>query len=81
MTDLRMLPVPDGLDGVRLDVALSRLFGLSRTAAAGLIDDGAVTLDGSNPGRSDKVRGGSWLEISIPSRWTWPPPRPARWTA
>jgi 23S rRNA pseudouridine1911/1915/1917 synthase len=66
MTDPRMLPVPDGLDGLRLDVALSRLFGLSRTVAAGLIDDGAVTLDGASPGRSDKVRGGSWLEISIP---------------
>jgi 23S rRNA pseudouridine1911/1915/1917 synthase len=66
MTDVRMLPVPDGLDGLRLDVALSRLFGLSRTAAAGLIDDGAVTLDGASPGRSEKVRGGSWLEISIP---------------
>jgi 23S rRNA pseudouridine1911/1915/1917 synthase len=66
MTDVRMLPVPDGLDGLRLDVALSRLFGLSRTAAAGLIDDGAVILDGSSPGRSEKVRGGSWLEISIP---------------
>ena len=66
MTDVRMLPVPDGLDGLRLDVALSRLFGLSRSAAAGLIDDGAVTLDGASPGRSEKVRGGSWLEISIP---------------
>ncbi len=66
MTDVRMLPVPDGLDGLRLDVALSRLFGLSRSAAAGLIDDGAVTLDGSSPARSEKVRGGSLLEISIP---------------
>jgi 23S rRNA pseudouridine1911/1915/1917 synthase len=66
MADLRMLPVPDGLDGLRLDVALSRLFGLSRSAAAGLIDDGAVSLDGTTPGRSEKVRGGSWLEISIP---------------
>ena len=66
MTDVRMLPVPDGLDGLRLDVALSRLFGLSRSAAAGLIDDGAVTLDGGSPARSERVRGGSWLEVSIP---------------
>jgi 23S rRNA pseudouridine1911/1915/1917 synthase len=66
MTDVRMMPVPDGLDGLRLDVALSRLFGLSRSAAADLIDDGAVTLDGGSPARSERVRGGSWLEISIP---------------
>jgi 23S rRNA pseudouridine1911/1915/1917 synthase len=66
MAEPRVLPVPDGLDGLRLDVALSRLFGLSRSAAAGLIDDGAVTLDGGSPARSEKVRGGSWLEITIP---------------
>jgi len=61
-----MLPVPDGLDGLRLDVALSRLFGLSRTTAAALIDDGAVSLDGTSPARSERVRGGAWLEVSIP---------------
>jgi 23S rRNA pseudouridine1911/1915/1917 synthase len=66
MTDSRMMPVPEGLEGLRLDVAVSRMFGLSRTAAADLIDDGAVNLDGSSPARSDKVRGGSWLEITIP---------------
>jgi 23S rRNA pseudouridine1911/1915/1917 synthase len=66
MPDPRVLPVPDGLEGLRLDVAISRLFGLSRTAAADLIDDGAVSLDGGNPVRSDKVHGGSWLEITIP---------------
>ena len=29
----RALPVPDGLEGQRVDQALSRLFGLTRTAA------------------------------------------------
>jgi 23S rRNA pseudouridine1911/1915/1917 synthase len=62
----RLLPVPDGLDGLRLDVAVSRLFGLSRTAAADLVDDGAVVLNGTVPARSVKVRGGSLLEITIP---------------
>jgi 23S rRNA pseudouridine1911/1915/1917 synthase len=66
MAESRMMPVPDGLEGLRLDVAISRMFGLSRTAAADLIDDGAVTLNGSNPARSEKVKGGSWLEITIP---------------
>ncbi len=66
MADSRLLPVPDGLDGLRLDVAISRMFGLSRTAAANLIDDGAVSLDFRPPARSEKVRGGSMLEITIP---------------
>ena len=32
----RQLPVPDGLDGLRSDAALARLFGFSRTQAAAL---------------------------------------------
>ena len=66
MAESRLLPVPDGLAGLRLDVAISRMFGLSRTAAAGLIDEGAVTLDFRAPARSEKVRGGALLEITIP---------------
>jgi 23S rRNA pseudouridine1911/1915/1917 synthase len=62
----RLLPVPDGLDGLRLDVALARLFGLSRTAAADLVDAGEVQLDGRPAARSAKVHGGSWLEVTLP---------------
>ncbi|MCK9876034.1 RluA family pseudouridine synthase [Frankia sp. AgPm24] len=69
--DLRSLPVPDGLDGVRLDAAIARMFGLSRTAAATLVEDGQASLDGQIRGRSDRVRGGSWLEVCLPA-----PPRP-----
>ena len=42
----RALPVPDGLEGQRVDQALSRLFGLTRTAAAELADAGLVVVDG-----------------------------------
>jgi 23S rRNA pseudouridine1911/1915/1917 synthase len=65
--DPRSLPVPDGLDGLRLDVALSRLFGLTRTAAAALIAGAAVRLDGRPTGKGDKVRGGAWLEVELPA--------------
>ena len=40
------MPVPDGLDGLRLDAALSRIFGFSRATAATLVDTGGVTVDG-----------------------------------
>ena len=66
MTSSRLLPVPDGLDGLRLDVALARLFGFSRSAAAELIDGGGVELDGLFVARSTRVRGGSRLEVSLP---------------
>ena len=66
VTDSRLLPVPDGLDGLRLDVAISRLLGFSRTAAADLIDAGHVTVDGRTVARSAKVHGGALLEVSVP---------------
>jgi 23S rRNA pseudouridine1911/1915/1917 synthase len=62
----RALPVPEGLDGLRLDVAVSRLFGLSRTAAVGLLDIGAVSVDGKDARKSDRVNAGEWLEVSLP---------------
>jgi 23S rRNA pseudouridine1911/1915/1917 synthase len=66
MTDTRLLPVPEGLDGLRLDVAISRLFGFSRTTAAELIDAGNVSVDGSRQVRSSKVHAGSVLEVTMP---------------
>jgi 23S rRNA pseudouridine1911/1915/1917 synthase len=60
------MPVPEGLEGLRLDVALARLFGLSRTAAADLVDAGRVSLDGSPAARSTRVRGMAWLEVELP---------------
>jgi 23S rRNA pseudouridine1911/1915/1917 synthase len=64
--DRRSLPLPDGLVGMRLDLAISRLFGLSRTVAAGLVDSGDVLVDGVSRTRSEKVPAGSWLEVTLP---------------
>jgi 23S rRNA pseudouridine1911/1915/1917 synthase len=66
VSERRLVPVPDGLDGLRLDVALSRLFGFSRTTAAELIDSGRVSVDGVHQVRSTKVHGGSLLEVDMP---------------
>ena len=67
MTDHRALPVPEGLDGLRLDAALSRLFGLSRTAAAAVIDQGGARVDGRVRGKGDRVLAGAMLEVELPS--------------
>ncbi len=63
----RSLPVPDGLDGMRLDQAVSRLFGLSRTAAATLVEAGDAMVDGVPRPKSDKVAAGAWLEVTLPA--------------
>jgi 23S rRNA pseudouridine1911/1915/1917 synthase len=68
---VRRVPVPDGLDGERLDSALARMFGFSRAQAADLIGNGAVLLGGHPAGKSDRVPAGEWLEVTLPS-----PPAP-----
>jgi 23S rRNA pseudouridine1911/1915/1917 synthase len=65
--DVRSLPVPEGLEGMRVDAALARLFGFSRTVAATLVDEGAVRLDGREPSRSDRVAADTWLEVTMPA--------------
>ncbi len=67
MNGQRSLPVPDGLHGMRLDQAVSRLFGLSRTAAATLVESGDAMVDGVPRLKSEKVVAGSWLEVTLPS--------------
>ena len=62
----RQLPVPDGLDGERLDAALARLFGLSRARAAELIAAGQVLVGGAAAAKSDRVTAGDWLDVTLP---------------
>ncbi len=66
MTSRRSLPVPEGLDGLRLDAAISRLFGLSRTAAADLVSSGAASLDGVVSAKSERVTAGAVLDVDLP---------------
>jgi len=65
--------VPDGLEGQRVDQALTRLFGLSRAVAAELADADKVWVDGRVRGKGDRLSGGSWLEVELPP----PPGEPA----
>jgi 23S rRNA pseudouridine1911/1915/1917 synthase len=66
MAETRSLPVPDGLAGERVDAALARLLGLSRTRAAELAAAGHVTLDGRALGKSDRLVADGWLEVTLP---------------
>ena len=66
MAEVRSLPVPDGLVGERVDAALARLLGLSRTRAAELAAAGGVTLDGRTLAKSDRLVAGGWLEVTLP---------------
>jgi 23S rRNA pseudouridine1911/1915/1917 synthase len=59
----RSLPVPDGLDGTRVDAALAKMLGFSRTFAAEVADAGGVTQDGRAVEKSDRLRAGAWLSV------------------
>src|SRR5437764_7461622 len=61
-----MLPVPDGLDGMRVDAGLAKLLGLSRTVVAELAESGDVLLDGRPAGKSDRLAAGGLLEVTLP---------------
>jgi len=63
----RTLFVPDGLAGERVDAAMARMFGLSRTRAADLIAQGLVHVDGADVGKSDRVSPGAMLDVTIPT--------------
>ena len=51
---------------MRLDAAISRLFGLSRTAAADLVGTGAASLDGQVSAKSERVTAGAVLDVDLP---------------
>ena len=66
--ETRSLPVPEGLAGQRVDAALAKLLGFSRTFAAEVAAGGGVTMDGATVGKSDRLVAGSWLEVSWVSK-------------
>jgi 23S rRNA pseudouridine1911/1915/1917 synthase len=67
MPDVRTVFVPEGLEGERVDAAVSRLFGLSRTRAADLAGDGHVVVDGKPVLKSERLTAGSMLEVALPT--------------
>ncbi|TFC11050.1 RluA family pseudouridine synthase [Cryobacterium algoritolerans] len=62
--ETRSLPLPDGLDGVRVDAGIAKLFGFSRSFAAEVAEAGGVALNGAVVGKSDRLHGGAWLEVN-----------------
>jgi 23S rRNA pseudouridine1911/1915/1917 synthase len=66
MAEQRVLLVPEGLDGDRVDVAVARLLGLSRSKITDLIEAGHVSLDGQPVAKADRVHTGRLLEVRLP---------------
>lgn len=76
MGEFRSFPVPGALEGQRIDSAISRLLGISRTKAAELADAGAVDIDGVSASKSHRLPPGGWLTVELPDVQAPPSPEP-----
>jgi 23S rRNA pseudouridine1911/1915/1917 synthase len=65
VADRKVLLVPEGLNGERVDAAVARMLGLSRSRVVELIGAGHVLLDGASINKSDRVIVGSMLEVEF----------------
>jgi len=64
----RTLSVPEGVAGERIDSALTRVLGLSRTAIVRLLEDGEITSQGRALQKSDRVTQGQIIEVLMPAQ-------------
>jgi 23S rRNA pseudouridine1911/1915/1917 synthase len=62
---IRELPVPEAVVGERVDTALARVLGLTRTRAATLVADGHVTVDGAVVNKSHRLEAGTFLRVEL----------------
>ena len=65
--DLRQLTVPEGVAGERIDSALTRVLGLSRTTIVKLLEDGDITTGGKAMPKSDRVTAGQIIDVLMPA--------------
>ena len=65
--ELRTLSVPEGVAGERIDSALTRVLGLSRTSVVKLLEDGDINSGGRAMQKSDRVTAGQVIEVLLPA--------------
>jgi len=61
------ISIPEGLEGERIDAALSRLLGLSRSVVVGLIEAGEVSRNNKVATKSDRVLTGDFISVTMPA--------------
>ena len=64
--ELKVISIPEGLDQERVDAALARMLGLSRSAVVTLIENEEISRSGKPVTKSDKVATADILEVLMP---------------
>ena len=77
MTESRSVMIPDGLDGERVDVGLSRLMGLSRNRVADVAAEGGVLMGSKTLGKGDRLVAGELVSVTLPAENQAPPVLPS----
>jgi len=65
--ELKIVSIPEGLDQERIDAALARLLGLSRSVVVSLIENQEILRNGKPVTKSEKVSTADVLEIQMPA--------------
>ena len=65
--EVKVVTIPEGLESERIDAALARLLGLSRSVVVDLIEAGDITRNSKVVMKSEKVSAGQILEIRMPA--------------
>ena len=66
MRELKSVEIPEGLENERIDSALARILGLSRSVIVKLLDSDEVSLGHRVLGKSDKVQSGQTITVLMP---------------
>lgn len=66
MAESRTVVVPDGLEGERVDLGLSRLLGLGRNRMADVAATGGVEMGGRTLGKGDRLVAGELVTVTLP---------------
>ena len=64
-TEVRSISAPEGVDGERLDSAVARMLGFSRTVVAEMAENGAISINGREVNKSHRVSTGDLIEVVI----------------
>ncbi|MEY2637902.1 MAG: hypothetical protein RLZZ194_392, partial [Actinomycetota bacterium] len=66
MRETKSVEIPEGLDNERIDSALARLLGLSRSVIVKLLESNEVSLGHRVLSKSDKVQIGQIITVLLP---------------
>ena len=72
MRNSKTLFIPEGLEGVRVDIGIAQLLGFSRSFAAEVVSQGGVQIGGEIARKSDRLQAHTLLEVTWEDR---EPPR------